>query len=213
MPFAYTVSAAEEAAKKQQLSAAVVTEIIGDASKSASHADAHMKSEDFWTTQRSGKDGTKIGSTATVDDHLKSEYKKRAEHSMFDSPLSAVEAITGALNTDIGAQALNSLMGQDDGIDLYSRTAVATLGGTQQFTRANPTKKAADPASMNKGDTEYVVVCLRKTNNYLMFASAYPVTSTDTTKLNNPGKDWYQKQSDKSVIKTADKVSPPVVPW
>ena len=210
MPFAYTVSDAVAAAGKKNLSAAIVTEILGDASKAASHADAHMKSEDFWTTQRSDKGGTAVGSTAQVDDHLKSTYKKRANHSMFDSPISSVEAITAALNTEIGKLALTSLMGQSDGIDLYSRTAVATLGNTKQFARSN----TGGTVTMNKVDAEYVVVCLRKTSaNYLMFASAYPVASDGTSRAENPGNDWYEYQSNNTVIRALPKTSPPVVPW
>jgi hypothetical protein len=129
---------------------------------------------------------------------------------MFDSPLSSVEAITAALNTDIGTQALTTLMGQADGIDLYSRTAVATMGSTKQFNRSN----TGGIATMNKVDAEYVVVCLRKTTaNYLMIASAYPVASDGTSQAENPGKDWYQYQSNDTVIRSAAKTSPPVVPW
>jgi hypothetical protein len=211
MPYDYTLPQAIAAAGNKTLSAAIITEILGDASKSASHADAHMKSEDFWTGQRTGKKGAALGTTAEVDSHLKSAYKKREKHSMFDSPVSSVEAITAALNTEIGKLALTTLMGQDDGIDLYSRTAVATMGNTKQFNRAN----VGGTVTMNKVDAEYVVVCLRKTTpaNYLMIASAYPVASDDTSRIENAGMDWYQYQSTDTVIRQLAKTAPPVVPW
>ncbi|MEO3389191.1 hypothetical protein [Mesorhizobium sp. CAU 1741] len=217
MPYTYTVADAIRDSKNRKFTAATATQILGDASASLSHAKEHMKSEDFWATQRTDSSGAAVGTVDAVDGHLKSAYKKRTKHSMFDSPLSSVEAITAALNTEIGELALKALLGKPDatdGIDLYSRTAVATLGSTKQFTRSNTTGSAAGAASMNDDAAEYVVVCLRKTTtSYLVFASAYPVASNSTSTTKEAGKDWFQSQKDKSVIRSMTKTSPPVVIW
>ncbi len=216
MPYTYTVADAIRDAKLRKFTASVATQILGDASASLSHAKEHMKSEDFWTAQRTDSSGASVGTTEDVDGHLKSAYKKRKKHSMFDSPLSSVEAITAALNTEIGELALTALLGKSDdsdGIDLYSRTAVATLGSTNQFTRSNSSGTAGGAATMDGGAAEYVVVCLRKASTYLVFASAYPVTSDSTSTTKEAGKDWFQSQKDKSVIRAMAKSSPPVVIW
>ncbi len=209
----YTVADAIAAAGTSTgITASIITQILGDVSKAKSHADAHMKGEDFWTTKRTVGSRTGVGDTVAVDEHLKAAYKKRTEHSMFDSPVSSVEATTAALNCSLGVLALSTLLGNsdDDGVDLYSRTAVATVGSTKQIVR---TKDASGVATMVKGDAEYVVVCLRKSGNILVVASAYPVMSDASTRLEHAGKDWYQSQKTKAVIRELPSVSPPVVNW
>ena len=199
MPFSYTVPQAVADATARQLNAAAVTQVLGDATKRASHADAHMRADSILPDP--------------PDAHLKAAYAKRQNHSMFDSPLSAVEAITAALNTNIGVMALTDLMGQNEGIDLYSRTAVATLGGTKQFTRMNAANIAAYKATFAKGDAEYIVVNLRKNGFDLMIASAYPVISDAASRADHAGNDWFRRDKTKAVVHEFPKVGNIIVPW
>ena len=66
----YTVAQAIAAAGTTTgVTASVITEILGDASKAKSHAGAHMKSEEVWTSQRTLK-GKSVGTVTANDEHL-----------------------------------------------------------------------------------------------------------------------------------------------
>ncbi|MFP2898796.1 hypothetical protein [Corallococcus sp. 4LFB] len=147
----------------------------------ASHAEQHMRNE-------------RIFGHVTQDDHLYGEWGKRVEgHSMFASPEDSILAITAALNTEAGADALGHLLGRPGGINLYSRTAAALI--TSASERRN------DEQRFHDFQVDYVVVTLmdaarplgptlkKEAPGKLVIATAYPVPTGGGAGVAD--KDWW----------------------
>ena len=218
MPFNYTIAQGiTDAESATGVTASVITEILGDASKKSSHASAHMKSETSLSVPRvvtTEAASQSVGQVHAVDGHLAKKYSKRKDHAMFDTALSSVEAIAAAINCPLGVIALRDLLGlsDDDGVDIHSRTATKIFAGTKQYERK--TNKSGTTSRMAEMDAEYVVVCLRREKGgVLMIASAYPVKSTAKHKLKRAGMDWCVRLKDESLIKELPITAKPVVTW
>ena len=214
MPMFTTIKHFQLLAEQRKVTCALVTTVVGEligttvGKSQASHAEQHMVEEGFHLG------GSHLGS------HLYGDFRARESgHSMFFSVEESIEAITAALNTRAGADALAKLPGKKGGINLFSRTALGAGPRTYERSWSSKTSRAyrkfrADCVVVGLMDGKFVLGPILKgaSPGSLVITTAYPAAEATHSSKVSSSKDWWEYNTSKSDLQLFD-AEKPFAPW